>query len=418
MNIGEDRIRVQWDQMWLMRLLYWTQKNYPYFGYFHSNSIPYPEKGFSHLLLAGNESIELENTEDHAGNWLAGIISYEQKNQYENLQSQNSSLVSCPDLFFFRAVFRVEFTDLEAIIHHPDAAALVEQINSFPIPAHSDLGALPTIRPLTSKETYFENFHKIQEHIREGDIYEMNYCMAYEGILPNIDPIQLYFKLNACSPMPFSGLFAVNENYVVSTSPERFLKKQGNKLLAQPIKGSTRRGNTELEDDELAAKLRHSEKEQAENLMIVDLTRNDLSRVAQIGSVGVDELFGIYRFKKISQMISTVSCLLKDNLTFSRIIEKTFPMGSMTGAPKIKSMELIDQYEDFRRGWFSGSMGYIEDTGDFDWNVIIRSVILEATYGKFYFAVGSAITIDADPDSEFEECLLKSQAIFEAFLNR
>ncbi|WP_209331686.1 anthranilate synthase component I family protein [Lunatimonas salinarum] len=418
MKSGKDGIRVPWDMMWVKRLLYWTQSNYPYLSYFCSNSIPYPKGGFKHLLLAGSESIDFEQIAHTKGQWIGGIISYDQKNQYEKLESLNPATFSCPDLFFFRAILRVEFTENEALIYHPEAAAIVANINDFRLPLTPLWKTSPVIRTLTSKDRYFEKFRKIKEHIRAGDIYEMNYCISYEGDFSGIDPIQLYLRLNELSPMPFSGLCAVDGKYVLSASPERFLKKTGNVLVAQPIKGSIRRGNTQDEDDQLAERLRHSEKEQAENLMIVDLMRNDLSRVAQIGTVQVEELFGVYRFKKISQMISTVSCSLKKTATFRDIIEKTFPMGSMTGAPKIKSMELIDYYEDFRRGWFSGSMGYIDDLGNFDWNVVIRSVLMDVASGRFYFGVGSAVTIDANPESEYEECLLKSQSIFDVFLNR
>ncbi|EON75776.1 Para-aminobenzoate synthase, aminase component PabAa [Lunatimonas lonarensis] len=311
----------------------------------------------------------------------------------------------------------MEFEFGNAHVFHPNAAKIIDEIGSFPLPSSNTRNSNVIIKPITSKESYFQNFARIQEHIREGDIYEMNYCIGYEGRFEVIDPIEIYLKLNGLSPMPFSGLFVTGDRAVISASPERFLKKEGNTLLAQPIKGSTRRGKTEEEDEELVSKLRNSEKEQAENLMIVDLMRNDLARVGKIGSITVDELFGVYRFRRISQMISSVSCTLPDDVSFAQILSKTFPMGSMTGAPKIKAMELIDRYEDFKRGWFSGSMGYIDTKGDFDWNVIIRSVVIDQHHGTFYFGVGSAITIDADANSEYEECLLKSQAIFEVFDN-
>jgi para-aminobenzoate synthetase component 1 len=225
--------------------------------------------------------------------------------------------------------------------------------------------------------------------------------------------IEGFFDLMGKSPMPFSAFFKAESRYLICASPERFLKKTGDKLIAQPIKGTIKRGKNELEDSLLKEKLLNSEKERAENLMIVDLMRNDLSRISQTGSVKVEELFGVYPFSRVHQMISTVVSSISQNKSLLDIIHATFPMGSMTGAPKIKCMELIDQYEDFKRGWFSGALGYIDETGNFDLCVVIRSIIFDKESGKGYFAVGSAITYDADAAYEYEECLLKASAIME-----
>jgi len=213
--------------------------------------------------------------------------------------------------------------------------------------------------------------------------------------------------------MPFSSLFKAENLYLIGASPERFLKKEGMRMIAQPIKGTIRRGKDSEEDFALKNQLLNSEKERAENLMIVDLMRNDLSKFSETGSVDVEELFGVYPFAKVHQMISTVTSDIKKNVGLKEIIHATFPMGSMTGAPKIKCMELIEKYENFRRGWFSGTLGHIHTNGDFDFNVIIRSIVFDKNTGKGYFAVGSAITYDADPAYEYEECLLKASAILE-----
>ncbi|MEX0884170.1 MAG: anthranilate synthase component I family protein, partial [Cyclobacteriaceae bacterium] len=230
-------------------------------------------------------------------------------------------------------------------------------------------------------------------------------------------PIELYFSLCQYSPMPFSALFKAADLAILTASPERFLKKTGNQLLTQPIKGSIRRGDNDEEDKFLQEGLANSEKEKSENLMIVDLMRNDLSRVSQVGEVQVAELFGIYSFQQITQMVSTVSCTLKPGLTFEDIIARTFPMGSMTGVPKIKCMELIDHYEKFKRSWFSGTLGYIQPNGDFDFCVIIRSLIVDCSRKEFYFGVGSAITFDANAKDEYQECLLKADGIIKALKN-
>jgi para-aminobenzoate synthetase component 1 len=211
--------------------------------------------------------------------------------------------------------------------------------------------------------------------------------------------------------MPFSVYLKQQPRYVLGASPERFLKKTSNRLVSQPIKGTIRRGRTTTEDEALKLALRNSEKEQAENLMIVDLVRNDLARSAETGSVQVDELFGIYSFQQVHQMISTVSATARADASLAEILGNAFPMGSMTGAPKIRAMQRIDELEATRRGVFSGAIGYITPDGDADFSVVIRSVLYNATDQYASFMVGSAITYDADPEQEYAECLLKASAM-------
>ncbi|MDC1244897.1 anthranilate synthase component I family protein, partial [Crocinitomicaceae bacterium] len=198
-------------------------------------------------------------------------------------------------------------------------------------------------------------------------------------------------------------------------SPERFIKKNGSNLLAQPIKGTARRGENDTEDKFLFKSLRNDPKERAENIMIVDLMRNDLSKVAEKNSVKVDELCEIYSFETVHQMISTVSCKVKKQYSFVDILKATFPMGSMTGAPKIRAMELIEKYEDFKRGLYSGSVGYIAPNGDFDFNVIIRTMIHNKNLKTLSCSVGSAITIKSDAEKEFEECQIKIKKMIDVF---
>ena len=247
----------------------------------------------------------------------------------------------------------------------------------------------------------------------EGNTYETNFCQAYSGCFDSWDPIAAFFKLNELSKMPFAALFKAKNQWLVSASPERFLKKNSSKLIAQPIKGTIRRDANPDEDAKNRERLISSEKERAENLMITDLMRNDLARVSQTGSVVVEELFGIYPFPRVWQMISTVSSELRSGISLEEIIQATFPMGSMTGAPKISTMKIIEREESFRRGWFSGAFGWIDENGDFDFSVVIRSIIADLEVKKLYFGVGSAITIDASAEQEYAECELKAQAIFE-----
>ncbi|WP_245949286.1 anthranilate synthase component I family protein [Echinicola strongylocentroti] len=321
-------------------------------------------------------------------------------------------MVACPETCFFLPELIVDFHGQRLSITHPQPTQVFKEITQFQpqnIPKK-----ITSIQAKTDRDQYIQTVRAIQEHIREGDIYEMNYCIAFEAAVESLDPVQLFWELQDLSPMPFASFFKCREQFLVGASPERYIKKQGKKLIAQPIKGTIRRGKDPIEDEELKQALQASEKERAENLMIVDLMRNDLARIAQTGTVKVEELFGIYPFRQVYQMISTVTAELKPQVPFAEIIASTFPMGSMTGAPKIKCMELIEQYENFKRGWFSGALGYLDEEGDFDFSVIIRSIIIDTKAKHLFFAAGSAITYDADPAYEYDECMLKASAIKKA----
>ena len=401
----------RFDSEWIAKLLAWADKEFPCFAYFNPNDIAYPYNGFEHLFFAGDKPFSFSEVDPNDRDEQVGILGYDLKNQFERLQSTNPALISTPDSLFFVPGLKIKFKNNKVEILHPNPEKIFNAIQSFR-PKTQPTPSL-TLRALTTKEEYIENVQKIKNHIIKGDIYEMNYCMAYQAVFNDLDPVQVYSKLTKSSPMPFSVLFKAKNQYIVGASPERFLKRSGSKIIAQPIKGTIRRDDNPEIDQMLRHLLANSEKERAENLMIVDLMRSDLSRISDVGTVTVEELFAIYPFKNISQMISTVSAVPRHSATFKEIIEKTFPMGSMTGAPKIRCMELIDKYENFKRGWFSGAVGYISSQGDFDFNVVIRSIVLDKEEKRLFFAMGSAITFDAIAEQEYEECLLKARPIFE-----
>ena len=221
----------------------------------------------------------------------------------------------------------------------------------------------------------------------------------------------MYHNLNEISKPPFATFFKSEHQYLLSASPERYLKKIGNKIISQPIKGTAKRSNSKTEDTRLKAALKTDPKERAENVMIVDLVRNDLSRISQKGTTEVEELCGVYSFKQVHQMISTISTQAPEESHPVDIIKNTFPMGSMTGAPKIAAMEIIEKEEESKRGLYSGSVGYFSPTGDFDFNVVIRSILYNQKQKYVSFSVGSAITSLAKPETELEECLLKAKAM-------
>lgn len=397
---------------WKSHLLQWFDNQYPFFSFFQDNGITYPHDGFPNVIFAANQCLDLAEADRFYGkNELVGIVSYDYKNKVEKLRSNNPVPVDCPKSLFFIPEIKIEIGKNNFTVFHPEGKRIGGEI----LESIQVILSNPKVKvnPLTTRQDYFSAIKAIQSHIEEGDMYELNFCMSFTFESQNWNPIIGFKDLMEKSPMPFSSLFKAKEKYLIGASPERFLKKAGNQLIAQPIKGTIKRGKDAAEDEILKNQLLHSEKERAENLMIVDLMRNDLSKISETGSVDVEELFGVYPFAKVHQMISTVSSTIKKEVGLKEIFHATFPMGSMTGAPKIKCMELIEGYENFRRGWFSGTLGHIQPNGDFDFNVVIRSIIFDKNSGKGYFAVGSAITYDADAGYEYEECLLKASAIME-----
>jgi len=271
-----------------------------------------------------------------------------------------------------------------------------------------------TIYCRLSKQKYIEHVNKLLAHIKRGDIYEINYCLEFFCANAVINPQQVFKKLNELTEAPFAQLLKAGDDYIICASPERFIQKKGDTLISQPMKGTARRSAATEEDLKIKNTLQHNIKEQTENVMALDVARNDLSQIAQKGSVIVDELFGVHTFKNVHQMLSTVSCKLKENITFDDIIKATFPPASMTGAPKIKAIELIKKYELSKRNIYSGALGIINTNGDFDFCVVIRTIIYNEKLKHLSFHVGSAITAQCKPEEEWNECLLKAETIFKA----
>jgi para-aminobenzoate synthetase component 1 len=352
----------------------------------------------------------IEQTKDK---WKLGYITYDLKNEIEELQSNCYDGLRWPKLHFFvpRHLIVVE-VGLKVIQGQELVQAILDEHEV------AEQHELPNIQiqHRVNKEQYIDHVGAIRQHIKDGDVYEMNYCIELYAESVQAQPEQLYQRLLEISPVPFASFYKCHHLSLMCASPERFLLKKNNQVFSQPIKGTAPRCENLLDDEEIKSKLRASEKERAENLMIVDLVRNDLAHSAQTGSVKVEELFGIYSFKQVHQMISTVSATLKPNTAIVEIIRNAFPMGSMTGAPKIKSMQLIEQYEATKRGLYSGSVGYISPNNDFDFNVVIRALQLNSNTGYLSMMVGSAITYDSVAEAEYDECLLKAKAMLHALL--
>lgn len=368
--------------------------------------------GVSHQLTAatGQAFIKLQQFYNAHKSWMFGLLSYDLKNEIELLTPATQvDPLHFPDLFFFVPQYLVGIKDdILTVLLGDDS--IRDTIQAMPL-REPQSNAPITLQSRFEKAEYLNTIKVLQQHIRQGYIYEVNLCQEFFAEHAAIDPVSVYTQLNAHSPTPFSGYFKLNDKYILSASPERFLRKQGNRLISQPIKGTAKRSADRNQDEALKAQLRTSGKEQAENVMIVDLVRNDLTKSAVKGSVAVDELFGIYSFPQVHQLISTVSCKLRADVHPVTAIKNTFPMGSMTGAPKIKAMELITRYEKSKRGAYSGALGYFTPEGDFDFNVLIRSLFYQASSQYLSFQVGGAITHQSVPEQEYEECLLKATAM-------
>ena len=365
---------------------------------------------------SGNALQQLKAFQARNSRWLFGHLCYDVKNEIEQLSSMHPDNISFPDLFFFapQVVLLLNKKELAICSNHSlSAQQIFAAICSTEVNNETAVQNNIAVQSRFSKQEYIETIIKLQQHIHRGDCYEINFCQEFFAkhiILEN--PLQVYQSLGLASPTPFAAYYKIEDKYLLCASPERYLKKQGNRIISQPIKGTGKRDllNTAA-DQEYKQALYESPKDRSENIMVVDLVRNDLSRICTEGTVNVEELFGIYSFPQVHQMISTITGELKPGIDFTGIARETFPMGSMTGAPKRKVMQLIEQYEKTRRGIFSGAVGYIQPSGDFDFNVVIRSILYNQTNRYLAYQVGSGITFYSNPEQEYEECLLKAEAI-------
>lgn len=359
---------------------------------------------------------DLYQYQNQTKDWLFGYLSYDLKNDTEALYSNNFDGLAFPDLFFFqpKKLFLIQGNQVEIqYLRMCDDEIEVDFEEILSMASITHYPSPITINQRISKENYLSKVSKMLEHIQRGDIYEANFCMEFYAENAQIEPLEMYHKLNAISEPPFAVYFKNNFQYLLSASPERYLRKEGNKVISQPIKGTAKRSEDSILDEQLKSDLAQNEKERSENIMIVDLVRNDLSHTATKGSVAVEELCEIYTFKQVHQMISTVVSEVDITASPVEIIRTTFPMGSMTGAPKISAMQIIEALEETKRGLYSGAVGYFTPKGDFDFNVVIRSILYNAKNKYLSFSVGSAITSQAIAEQEYEECLLKAKAMFE-----
>ncbi len=404
-------------------MLNWA-KQFNIFCFLDNHQYSFSNPSFECLLAAGsiktlkptsaNTFADLRRFVENEKDWMFGHLGYDLKNEIENLVSENFDGIQFPDAFFFipEIILMLKNNCLEIGILKGQPGSVYKNIFSSKEAYQKADEKIPQIKSRFSKAEYLETVKQIQQHILRGDCYEINFCQEFYAENFEINPLDIYLKLSHISPNPFAAFYKLNEKYLLCSSPERYLKKQGDKILSQPIKGTAKRNLDDINEDENNRnRLSLSKKETSENVMVVDLVRNDLSKICFEGSVKVEELFGLYTFPHVHQMISTVSGTIDMNASFSDILKATFPMGSMTGVPKKSVMLLIEKYERTKRGLFSGAIGYITPGGDFDFNVVIRSILYNANNKYVSMQAGSAITVYSDAEKEYEECLVKIEAM-------
>lgn len=354
--------------------------------------------------------------------WLFGHVNYDYKNQLHNLTSNHPDEIQFPTIFFFQPETVIELKENEVVIacieNNPET--IFEKItgirnwesggttNANPQISNPKLQIIPRI----TKEKYLTTIQQLKQHIRRGDCYEINFCQEFYAENAVINPLETYQKLAAVSPNPFSCYYKLEDKFLLCASPERYVKKEGQQIISQPIKGTFKRNLQDASVDAAnKSTLQNSLKDKSENVMVVDLVRNDLSKICTEGSVQVDELFAVYSFPQVHQMISTIRGELLPHYNFAEVLEATFPMGSMTGAPKKRVLELTEQYEQTQRGIYSGCVGYIAPNKNFDFNVVIRSIMYNAATQYLSYQVGGGITFYSDAEKEYEECLVKAEAM-------
>lgn len=413
-----------------MQMLNWASR-FNICAFLDNQDYHLPLHSFDGLLAAGaveyvqaSAGHALDDLRQFAGrhhDWLFGHFGYDLVKETEpfGISQQAANPVGFPDLFFFipEIIIELKGDRLHIGSLRQDHAEVLEEILASPAgrAGKVESGEGPQLQPAFSREEYLDTIRTLREHILRGDCYEINFCQEFFGRPTDIDPLETWKLLSEASPNPFAAFYRLEDKYLLCASPERYLRREGNTLISQPIKGTAPRVQDDPRADEAAgAGLAASAKDRSENVMVVDLVRNDLSKICLPGSVRVRELFGIYGFPQVYQMTSTVEGELAPGIDFIAAIQATFPMGSMTGAPKRRVAALIDRYERTSRGLFSGALGYVTPEGDFDFNVIIRSLFYNKTSHYLSYQVGSGITFYSDPEQEYEECLVKAEGIKKA----
>ncbi len=405
-----------------LQLLNWATR-FPVVCLLDNNGYQQPHSTHEYILAAGAaDSIEanagnafgqLKEFAGRHGDWLFGHFGFGLKKETEQVFSSHPDHVGFPDLFFFipEILIKLDKDALHIGSFHSDHEKIGKAIGLHSAEPDQAAKKIEHIDQRFSHREYIESVNALRGHLLRGDCYEINFCQEFYAEGAAIDPVYTYRLLNLASPMPFTAFYKLRDKYLLCASPERYLKKKGRLLFSQPMKGTWSRNNDAGLDRHYKEQLFNSAKDRSENVMVVDLVRNDLSKICEPSSVKVDELYGVYSFPLVHQMVSTVSGTMLAEMDWIDAVKATFPMGSMTGAPKKRVLELIAQYEKTERGLFSGALGYVDPDGDFDFNVVIRSILYNEADHYVSYQAGSGITFYSDAEKEYEECLLKAAAI-------
>ncbi len=421
------RQRINDKETFLEKVLYYSKSFEVSAIYFNSFSNEH-SSGDVIACLGSTSLLELQDTDKafekikdfidrNSGSWITTAFSYDLKNDVEKISSENPDKIGFPEAVLFVPEVIITLTEDEICVNAAgNEEKVMYDLNQESLDKTSVSGINESdFHPNPSRSEYIKHVDQLLEEIKYGNIYEINYCRELYAEM-KIDPLSTALHLNKRSPAPFFTYFKFQNKHLICASPERFLLKNGNKLVSQPIKGTRKRSSNHAEDESLKKELLEDKKERGENVMIVDLVRNDLSHTAKRSSVKVTELFGIYTFPHVHQMISSIESELKEEVHFVDAIKHCFPMGSMTGAPKLRAMKLIEEHEHFKRGMFSGSLGLISPSRNFDLNVVIRSIFYDEESTGLSIKTGSAITALCDPEKEWDECVLKSEALLKAIV--
>lgn len=357
-----------------------------------------------------------------------GYLSYDLGNYIENLPRTAVDDIEMPDMYFgfynhvividhlvqktYIATPNIDIELEEKIMDDIEQRILKEEKKGIDSICYEEKEVTPIrLKSNFTKEEFKNAVQSVREYIRQGDIYQANLTQRFSGET-ELTSFELYRDLRRFSPAPFGAFLNFEDAHILSNSPERFIRCVNKRIETRPIKGTRPRGKDKEEDLRLQQELRNSEKDRAELLMIVDLERNDIGRISKTGSVKVPELFVIEPYANVNHLVSTVVGELKDDKDATDVIKATFPGGSITGAPKIRAMEIIDELEPTQRNVYTGSIGYIGFNGDMDFNIAIRTIIKNDK--KVYFQVGGGMTWDSDPDEEYQETLDKAKSIMKA----
>lgn len=404
------------------KMLNWLRQ-FGIFAYLDNNN--YPNLLNRYELLVGTQALNRYYSSDEIGlhfgkGWLFGHINYDLKDQlYKGLKSGHPSLFGNHDLHFFEPGIVLYIPFGRQVLYIESEHIAPDVIFREIICVEAELSpevelSIPGFIRLMDRTAYEAAVSAVQEHIRSGDCYELNLCVPALAKNVQMDAFSVFDRLNQSNPAPFAAFYKYDNFIALSSSPERFLAKDGQKLLAQPMKGTIRRSGNGHEDEQLKMQLRNDPKELAENVMITDLMRNDLARSSETGSIEVPELFSVHTFPTLHTMVSSVTGSLRKDLGAWEALLHAFPMGSMTGAPKKIVMEIIESLERSKRELYSGCIGYCSPSGDFDLNVVIRTLLYDTAGRTVSYQTGSAITIDSIAEKEWQEVQLKALALEKA----